>query len=58
LPFRHLLKGYKIKDPAPQPQLAIPVATIERAVAYHQAPNSALTRATAHLTAIAFFFLL
>jgi hypothetical protein len=58
LPFRHLLKGYKIKDPAPQPQLAIPVATIERAAAYHQAPNSALTRATAHLTAIAFFFLL
>jgi hypothetical protein len=58
LPFRHLLKAYKNKDPAPQPQLAIPVATIERAAAYHQAPNSALIRATADLTALAFFFLL
>jgi hypothetical protein len=58
LPFRHLLKAYKNKDPAPQPQLAIPVATIEQAAAYHQAPNSALIRATADLTAIAFFFLL
>jgi hypothetical protein len=27
LPFRHLLKSYKNKDPAPQPQLAIPLAT-------------------------------
>jgi hypothetical protein len=58
LPFRHLLKAYKNKDPAPQPQLAIPVATIERAAAYHQAPNPALVRATADLVAIAFFFLL
>jgi hypothetical protein len=58
LPFRHLLKAYKNKDPAPQPQLAIPVATIERAATYHQAPNSDLIRATADLIAIAFFFLL
>jgi hypothetical protein len=58
LPFRHLLKAYKTKDPAPQPQLAIPVATIERAAMYHHAPNSALIKATADLTAIAFFFLL
>jgi hypothetical protein len=58
LPFRRLLKAYKNKDPAPQPQLAIPVATIERAAAYYQTPTSALIRATADLTAIAFFFLL
>jgi hypothetical protein len=58
LPFRHLLKSYKNQDPAPQPQLAIPVATIERAAAYHQPPNSPLIRATADLTTIAFFFLL
>jgi hypothetical protein len=58
LPFRHLLKGYKEQDPAPKPQLALPVATIEHAGAYHQAPHDALTRATAGLTTIAFFFLL
>jgi hypothetical protein len=58
LPFRHLLKSYKTQDLAPRPQLAIPVGTIERAAAYHQPSNSALTRATADLTTIAFFFLL
>ena len=58
LPFRHLLKSYKDQDPAPKPQLALPVATIERAAAYHRAPNSARTRATADLVTIAFFFLL
>jgi hypothetical protein len=58
LPFRHLLKGYKEADPASKPQLALPVITIERAGAYHQAPHDALTRATADLVTIAFFFLL
>jgi hypothetical protein len=58
LPFRHLLRSYKNQDPAPQPQLAIPIATIERAASYHQAPNTALARATADLVATAFFFLL
>jgi hypothetical protein len=58
LPFRHLLKGYKEQDPVPKPQLALPVTTIEHAGAYHQAPHNALTRATADLTTIAFFFLL
>jgi hypothetical protein len=58
LPFRHLLKSYETQDPAPQPQLSIPVATIERAAAYHQAPNTALARATADLVTTAFFFLL
>jgi hypothetical protein len=51
------LKGYKEQDPAPKPQLALPVTTIEHAGAYHQAPHDALTRATADLTT-AFFFLL
>jgi hypothetical protein len=37
-PFLHLLETYKYhQDPAPKPQLAIPVATLERAGAYHQA---------------------
>jgi hypothetical protein len=40
LPFRHLLKAYKNKDPAPQPQLAIPVATIEQAATYYAAARS------------------
>jgi hypothetical protein len=57
-PFRHLLKSYKGQDRAPKPQLAIPVATIEQAAAYHQAPNTALTRATVDLIMTAFFFLL
>jgi hypothetical protein len=58
LPFRHLLKNYKEQDPPPKPQLALPVATIERAGAYHQAPHNPVTRATADLIVIAFFFLL
>jgi hypothetical protein len=58
LPFCHLLKGYKEQDPAQKPQLALLVATIEHAGAYHQDPHDALTQATANLTTIAFFFLL
>jgi hypothetical protein len=58
LPFRHLLKSYKDQDPAPKPQLALPVATIERAGAFHDAPNTPRTRATADLITTAFFFLL
>jgi hypothetical protein len=58
LPFRHLLKSYKDQDPAPKPQLALPVATVQRAGAFHQAPNTPLTRATADLVTVAFFFLL
>jgi hypothetical protein len=58
LPFRHLLKSYKDQDPAPKPQLALPVATVERAAAYCQAPHQPLIRATADLVTIAFFFLL
>lgn len=58
LAFRHLLKSFKDDDPPPQPQLALPVATIEYAGAYYQHPNTALTRASADLVTMAFFFLL
>ncbi len=58
MPFRHLLKSYKSQDPAPRPQLAIPAATVKRAGAYHQAPNTTRTQATADLVVTAFFFLL
>jgi hypothetical protein len=30
LPFQNLLKSYKNQDPVPRPQLAIPVATINK----------------------------
>jgi hypothetical protein len=56
LPFQHLLKGYKEQDPAPKLQLVLPVTTIEHTGAYHQAPQHALTWATADLIIIGFFF--
>jgi hypothetical protein len=58
LPFRHLLKSYRDQDPAPQPQLALPVGTVEHAGSYCTTPNTALTRATADLVTTTFFFLL
>jgi hypothetical protein len=48
LPFCHLLKSYRTSDPAPWRQLALPVATVEGASAYHQDPDQR-TRATANL---------
>eukprot|EP00978_Attheya_sp_CCMP212_P011518 scaffold28430_cov58-Attheya_sp.AAC.2 len=33
LPFRHMLKSMKDRDPAPKPMLALPVETIEAAAA-------------------------
>jgi hypothetical protein len=57
LPFRHLLLGYRNADPAPQPQLAIPVNTIEEAGRHFGAASDKL-RAAADLVTTAFFFLL
>jgi len=57
LPFRHLLASYKTEDPAPRPQVALPVSVVEYAGAYYRAP-SAPTRAAADLTMTAFFYLL
>jgi hypothetical protein len=54
LPF----SSYKSQDLAPCPKLAILVATVEWAGAYHQAPNAPLTRVTTDLVTTAFFFLL
>lgn len=57
LPFRHLLKSFKDSDPAPKPQLALPVETIEAAAAVAQVPTVApYARAVADLVVIAFFF--
>jgi len=57
LPFSRLLASYKTQDPAPRPQLALPVMTVARAAGYHTARN-AITSTTADLVTIAFFYLL
>jgi hypothetical protein len=58
LPFRHILKSYKDDDPAPQPQFALPMATVQTAASRHEPRHSALHRAISDLICIAFFFLL
>ena len=59
LPFTHLLKSYKDCDPAPKPQVALPVHAIDRAAAARNDPSATpRDRATAHLIVVAFYFLL
>jgi hypothetical protein len=58
LPFSRLLAGYRNADPAPKPQLALPVNTIEEAGRHFDAPNKPRLRAAADLVTTAFFFLL
>ena len=56
LPIQRLIKFYRDRDPAPRPQLAVPVSTIETiAKSYHMTPHHS---AVADLVTIAFFFLL
>jgi hypothetical protein len=56
LPFRHLLKSYKEDDPAPQPQLAIPIPTIQTAASRYEPHHSRHDRAVSDLICMAFFF--
>jgi hypothetical protein len=59
LPFAHLLKSYKDHDPAPKPQVALPVHAIDRAAAARNDPSAtAWDQATACLIVVAFYFLL
>lgn len=58
LAFRHLLKKMKDEDPAPRPQVALPVPTIMAAAILARPEYDPRTRAIADLVAIAFFFLL
>jgi len=59
LPFQRLLKAYRNDDPAPQPQLALPVHTIEWAATSSQLPGATpLASATGDLITMAFYFLL
>jgi hypothetical protein len=56
--FRHLLKSYKDDDPAPKPQLALPVPVIQTASSRYEPHYSPRNRAISDLLCMAFFFLL
>jgi hypothetical protein len=58
LPFSRLNKSYKNADPAPQPQLALPVRAIQVIVRYYRQKGTPIGAAIADLIIIAFFFLL
>jgi hypothetical protein len=59
LPFQRLLGRYKLDDPVPKPQLALPVATIAHAAAPATCPSSTpKAKAVSDLITIAFFYLL
>jgi hypothetical protein len=59
LPFTHLLKSFRARDPAPKPQVALPVHAIDRAAAARNDQNASPREvATAHLIVMAFYFLL
>ena len=59
LPFQHLLKSMRDEDPAPRPQVALPVDTIAAAAAAALQPLASPTaQATGDLITAAFYFLL
>jgi hypothetical protein len=58
LPFARLFRAYKINDPAPKPQLALPVRAVQCAVNHYNAKGTLFAYAVADLLTIAFFFLL
>jgi hypothetical protein len=58
LSFSKLLRSYKLQDPAPKPQLALPVQAIQCAVGFYSDKQTPLSRAIADLLTMAFFFLL
>ena len=59
LPFTHILKSFRDRDPAPKPQVALPVHAIDLAAAARNNPTaSPRETATAHLIVMAFYFLL
>jgi hypothetical protein len=58
LSFSRLLRSYKTNDPAPKPQLALPVRAIQCAVDHYTHQGTPKACAIADLLTIAFFFLL
>jgi hypothetical protein len=58
LPFQRLLRTFRTEDPAPQPRLALPVATIRRLQQDYAGDPSPRSQAVADLAVVAFYFLL
>jgi hypothetical protein len=59
LPFTHLLKSFQVRNPAPKPQVALLVHTIDLAAAACNDPDALPCEATAaHLIIMTFYFLL
>jgi hypothetical protein len=58
LPFSRLLRSYKTDNPAPKPQLALPVRAIQCAVDHYTQQSTPNACAITDLLTIAFFFLL
>jgi hypothetical protein len=58
LPFSRLLHSYKTDNPAPKPQLALPVRAIQCAVDHYTQQGTPNACAIPDLLTIAFFFLL
>jgi hypothetical protein len=58
LPFSRLLKTYKTADPAPKPQLALPIRAIQCIASHYRTNPSPRAQVIADLLTIAFFFLL
>ena len=57
LVFTRLLRSYKLDDPAPKPQLALPVSAIKSSVLLPPNPSAKASR-LADLTTVAFYYLL
>jgi hypothetical protein len=58
LPFAKLLRSYKLQDPAPKPQLALPVRAVQCAVDFYRGKQTPVARTIADHLTVAFFFLL
>ena len=58
LAFTRLYSSYKNEDPAPRPQLALPISVFQDIMQHEGASADARHRAAADLVVIAFFFLL
>lgn len=58
LAFTRLYNSYRTEDPAPKPQLALPISVIEDVMKHEGASASPKDQALADLVVLAFFFLL
>jgi hypothetical protein len=58
LAFTRLFHSYRAEDPAPRPQLALPVSVFQDIMSHEGASLDPKDQALANLVVIAFFFLL